>query len=72
MTTYWQAELLKHDELYDIDFPRRETAAEALSDARDGLSRLTDSERRHITGGVAEWTGDEDSAESTGNRIDLD
>ena len=69
--TYWQAELLKHDEIYDIDFPRRDTADEALSDARDGLSRLTDSERRNITGAAAEWIGTEDEAESTGNRVDL-
>ena len=68
--TYWQAELLKHDEPYDIDFPRRTTSAESLDDARKGLSRLTDNERRNITGGASEWIGDEDEAESTGNWIE--
>ena len=34
MRTYWQAELYRHDDIYDIDFPRRERKEDAISDAR--------------------------------------
>lgn len=55
MTTYWQGELNRFDKPFDYDFERRASAEAALADVRDRLDLLTESERKGVTGGAAEW-----------------
>jgi hypothetical protein len=65
--TYWQAETYRNDEIHSIDFPRRQTREEAEQDAQESLI----GESCDVTAGVAEWIGDDESSESTGQRFDV-
>ena len=60
MKTYYQGELLKHDQIDDADFPERASLAEAQRDVKDRIDSLTESERRGVTGQVTLWESDED------------
>jgi hypothetical protein len=63
---FWQAEILRRDELYDIDFPQRADKADAIQDAWERWSTFTPRERMSMEARVAEWFGLFGSAESTG------
>ena len=63
---FWQAEILRHDELYDIDFPQRTNKADAARDAWERWSTFTPREQMSMEARIAEWFGLFDSAESTG------
>jgi hypothetical protein len=71
MRTYWKAESYKSGELNSINFPERETQAEATCDAEDFLSGLGEFDSRHITAGVVEWESDGESATNTGRFADV-
>ena len=66
MKTYWQAEIYRNNELYDIDFPRREQKLDAISDARDRLATLSARERQAATAEVSEWTEADGGSVNTG------
>ena len=69
MKTYWQGEIYGEIyggcELVDIDFPRRETAEEALADAVSAVGLRDDRDR--CIPGAAEWRETKDGVEATGN-----
>lgn len=70
MKTYWQAETCdEHGALADIDFPARDTRAEAVADAAQALDRADD---ERITAFVCEWTGIDGWAENTGQAVQVD
>lgn len=71
MTAFWQAELHRGADVYDADFPRRASSAEALRDAEERLGELTENEQRHMSIVAVEYAGDEEYAESTGRTTAL-
>jgi hypothetical protein len=62
MKTYWQAETYRGEQLDSIDFPRRETVDEALSDARGAIEGAE-------TGAAVEWIDDDGKITNTGRSI---
>ena len=73
MTTYWQAEIHHGHDIKTIDFPQRDTADEALWDAREYLSGLTERERWPLSALASEWRTDDggETSTNTGNVVEL-
>jgi len=73
-TKYWQGELHKHGGLEPWDqFPKRETAEEAIEDVRQAFVGLCEADLEDLTGGAAEWETDDDgeSSANTGNYVEF-
>jgi hypothetical protein len=71
-TKYWQAQLRRGCNVIDMDFPRRETADEAIEDARERLSSLSDRERAGCTASAVEWNWFDCDCMTTGRFVDID
>ena len=65
MAMYWKAEILKHEELHEIDFSKRATEGEALADAQAYLDARGEADQFGLEGQAAEW-----SENSFGDGID--
>ena len=72
MTTYWQAEIYKLNELYDIDFPPRLTTEEATLDALERLGDFSERERPRMSAYISQWRKvAEGQFESTGDSLEV-
>ena len=70
MTAYWQAEIYRNGDLYDVDFPRRETERDALRDCEIALARFSDDELGAIFAQAAEYEHTDDgTVKSTGKTV---